>query len=151
MRSFLLLSLAFLIGVAPVAIVPTSAKVTAESTGEAADREQSAERAKEDAATLAKETTSKPGTPESGKKPAPNPKPKAPRKTLLIKLTPNQHPGSGHSIDHADGDSSLLPDWPPALYARRLPMATVPSAPPAEPALSTELRAGHLTLPPPAA
>lgn len=135
MRAALLLSLALLIGVAPGTIVTTRA--TPEKSPE------------KTAGKLPKKLTGK--TPDASKKKKSCPKPKAPRKTQLIKLTPGQHPGSGHSIDQGDDDSSLLPDWPPALYARRLPVATVPPAPPAEPVLSSELRAGHLNLPPPAA
>jgi hypothetical protein len=152
MRSFLLLSLAFLIGVAPVAIVPTNAKVVAKAAEKEEDDAEDQDAAVPEtavpqtavpqAAVPDEETTSEPAK-ESSRK--------APSKTLLIKLTPNQHPGSGHSIDQEDCDSSLLPDWPPALYARRLPMATVPPAPSADPALSSEMRAGHLNLPPPAA
>lgn len=152
MRSLLLLSLAILIGLAPVAIVPTRVKDAAEAAAKTEVADGAAgDSAGESTGDSTGETAGTPGTDdESEPKPAQK-APKAPRKTQLIKLTPNQLPGSGNSMHEDDDESSLLPDWPPALYARRLPMATVPPAPPAEPALSSELRAGHLTLPPPSA
>ena len=71
-------------------------------------------------------------------------------RTVMVELNPGANPAPGPHIQKADEDDSLRFDWPPARYARNHRVIYRPPAPPREPPRD-DLRAGHLTLPPPSA
>ena len=129
MRLSALLLLALTIGAAPAATIRTEAP---QEESRAENRPEEEQPAPEDS------------DPQEGEK--------APRRTTTqwSQLNPGQHPGSLRLIDGDDEDETLRPDWPPARYARRLPVAPVPPAPPADPP-RPDVRAGHVSLPPPVA
>lgn len=130
MRAPLLVLLVYALATAPLAMVPTSdARAPAK-----------AEAKQEDA-----------GTRESGTQ---DPKPDGkkrhlPAKTSWSELNPGHQPVPGPSLDDED-QGAERPELPPALYARRLAAAPLPDAPPDDPPRA-DVRAGHLTLPPPVA
>lgn len=121
MTRALLVLLALLVGIAPAASVQTAKPAKA----------------------VPAESESQEAEPEED---APPPRPSEARWSTL---NPAQTPGPLRVIEHDDDADQALPDWPPAMYARRLAAeAPAPQPLPSDPP-RPDVRAGHLNLPPP--
>ena len=121
MTRALLVLLALLVGIAPAASIQTSAP-NVEQPADAASTEDE----------------------KNEEKP-----PARPTEARWSTLNPAQTPGPLRIVEHDDESDEVLPDWPPALYARRLAAeAPAPQPLPSDPP-RPDVRAGHLNLPPP--